>query len=163
MFLAVLSTLISSIALVGVVISLLLQARQLRVNQVQAARASQIELIKFALSNPEISMEVEGAEDSETFIRNVVRNWYFTHLSLGYEVGNVPRSRLQSIASLLFADESTRRWWAETRQGYNEGASSRRDKEFFTIIDGEYQKSNQRSESAKTGDTPPDTPVGSSP
>jgi hypothetical protein len=57
MLIAIVSTLISSVALLGVAISLFLQARQLRASQIQTARASQMELMRSALEHPDLVAE----------------------------------------------------------------------------------------------------------
>lgn len=157
MFIAILSTLISSIALVGVVISLLLQARQLRANQIQVTRASQVELLKFYFDNPAMAAELVGANDSKEFTKDIVTNWYVTHLALSYENRAVSKSRLQNIASDLFKSEASRGWWASMGHTYYDGATSRREKEFFAIFEAEYQRINRTRESAQSDTMPPDT------
>jgi hypothetical protein len=156
MAIAILSTLISSIALLGVAMSLLLQARQLRTSQIQATRAAQIELIKFALDNPAMTDELAGPHDSATFVNDTFRNWYVTYLSLGYENRALSKSRLQSLVGVLLEAESSRRWWAAVRRTYDDGATSRREREFFSIVDGEFQRVSRTFEAAENGDVPPD-------
>lgn len=150
MLIAVLSTLISSIALVGVAVSLLLQARQLRVNQMQVARASQVELIKFCFDNPAMAAEFEGAEDTKEYVRNVYTNLYVAHLSICYENRFIPKSRLQIIASDIFKSEATRKWWVDAGPTYYDGAASRRTKEFFAILQREFQQINGAREFSQT-------------
>jgi len=158
MFIAALSTLISSIALVGVAISLLLQARQLRAGQVQAGRVSQVELIKFALNNPTVVEGALGFSNSKAQAENFFRNWYVSHLSMSYDIGILPKLRLQSMAGQLFAAEDTRRWWAAVGRTYSDGATSRRDREFFAVLDEEFQRISRLNESTKASDAPSDPP-----
>jgi hypothetical protein len=166
MSIAALSTLISSIALVGVAISLILQARQLRVNQVQIARASQVELLKLGLNNPVAASELVGAADPDGFARGVFLNWYVGHLLTSYETGATSKSNIERLARELFAVEASRKWWAMARQSYANDARSRRQKSFFAVVDGEFQRAGQTSESAMTavgelhqhGDSPPPPP-----
>lgn len=157
MSIAVLSTLISSIALVGVAISLLFQARQLRANQIQVSRASLIELMKFYFDNPDMVAELVGAKDNKEFTKDVLTNWYVTHLSLSYENRAISKSHLQNLADNLFKGEAACRWWASMGHTYNDGATSRREKEFFAVLDGEFQRINHERESAQTDAEPPDT------
>lgn len=163
MLIAVISTLISSIALVGVALSLLLQGRQLRASRIQAARASQVELMKFAIDNPTMVNGLDGAEDIEGFVKGVVRNWYFTYLSMSYDNRTISKSSLRRVASVALADETTCKWWAESGHTLNEVATSRREKEFFTIVDGEFQRARQRFDSVKTGDVSHSPPIDPSP
>src|SRR5215472_7508278 len=137
MLIAALSTLISSIALIGVAISLLLQARQLRSSRVQAAHTSQLELIRFAIDNPTMTQELAATDDSETYVKDVIRNWYISHLSLSYDLRDVSVPQLKRQASRFFEAEGVRTWWAKVRDSYSDGPTTRRGKEFFTIVDGE--------------------------
>ena len=83
---AIISTLISSVALLGVAVGLFTEARQLRANQIQTARASQIELMRLAIESQDLVAEALGVEDANTFVKNVVRNWYLGHLSTSYDI-----------------------------------------------------------------------------
>jgi hypothetical protein len=157
MLLALLSTLISSIALVGVAVSLFLQARQLRANQIQIAHASHLELLKLGLDNPAAVVELGmDLTDQEGFVNAVLLNWYMSHLSTGFDVGAVSKANLESLVKGLFTAENPRKWWTTARQSYNDNATSRRQKAFFAIVDGEFQRADQISESAKPGPAPPD-------
>ena len=140
MLIAIISTLISSIALAGVALGLILQARQLRASRIQAARTAQIDLLKFAIDNPTMVNELEGAEDVEGFVKGVVRNWYFSYLSMSYDNKTITKASLQKIAQTVFAAEAARKWWAEAAGSFDEVATSRREKEFFTIVDAEFQR-----------------------
>src|SRR5690242_6399785 len=108
MLISVISVLISSIALFGVAVGLLFQARQLRASQIQAARASQVELLKFAIGNPGMVKAMDGFSDSSTFVNYVIRNWYFTYLSMSYDNRTITKTGLQRVAETAFKDEITR-------------------------------------------------------
>jgi Family of unknown function (DUF6082) len=164
MTLAVLSTLISSVASVGVAVSLLLQARQLRANQIQIAHASQLELMKLGLSNPSIIANLGfsvGADDADTFVKYIYLNWFVTHLSMSYDVKTVSNTHLRRLAEELFVTYDSRKWWTSVRSSYDDGATSRRQREFFAVVDGAFQ----RAESAglnQSGMKPSSGPSGSS-
>lgn len=143
MFIAILSTLISSIALVGVVISLLLQARQLRASRVEAAHNSQIDMIKFAIENPSLVAEMEGVPNDEALVKDVVRNWYITNLWMSYDIGTVSKVGLQERVAIIFSVDEARKWWERAARGYELSAVSKREKEFFIIVNGECQRLNQ--------------------
>ena len=66
--LSIIATIISSIALIGVAASLLLQNRQLRASQVQVVREMHLELIRTAIENPEQS----GHRISPSGVRNIL-------------------------------------------------------------------------------------------
>src|SRR5262245_10165894 len=124
MTIAILSTLISSIALIGVVVSLLLQARQLRTNQIQVTRAAQQELIRFSLENPDLATEVLGLTDPETYIKQVYLNWYFSYLSMTYGISTMSKPNLRLLLVEPFSTEVSREWWTMARQSYHDWAIS---------------------------------------
>jgi uncharacterized protein DUF6082 len=156
MLLGVLSTLISSVALIGVAVSLFLQSRQLRANQVQIAHASQLELMKSGLDRPSLIIDLGfglGAPDEDTFIKYIYLNWYINHLSTTFDLKTTSKLRIQRIAEDVFTADVPRKWWVVARESYRDRAVTRRQKEFFAIVDGAFQKA-QGSESSKH--PPPD-------
>jgi len=163
MLIALLSTLIASIALVGVAISLLLQARQLRTNQLQATYTAQVELIKLGLDNPSLSAGLAGFTDTEDFVKEVSLNWHISYLAVSYEIKTMSEPNLRRMLGDLFASEDSRMWWARVGYTYDDGATSRRGKNFFAIVNEEVRQASLTSESAGTGAVPPDMPNTSPP
>ena len=148
MLIAIVSTLISSVALLGVAVSLVLQARQLRANQVQTARASQVELMRTALENPTVVAEALGAGDCGALVRGVVLNWYLGHLSMSYDIKTLAKPHLRQLARDLFAVEGSRTWWETARLSYGDDVTSRRQRDFFALVDAEFQQIARPPESA---------------
>ncbi|MEU9479526.1 DUF6082 family protein [Streptomyces sp. NPDC048191] len=64
---AIISELISSIALIGVFITLLLESRQLRTSQLQASRVIQAELTRLAMDYPDIASAMGFGISSEDY------------------------------------------------------------------------------------------------
>ncbi|MCW6005839.1 hypothetical protein K1W54_14810 [Micromonospora sp. CPCC 205371] len=139
---AVISTLISSLALAGVMVSLLLQVRQLQVNRLQAFRVTHAELIKMALDDPTLFADPADtlAPDSESSRRNGFLNWHMQHFQFGYVIGAFNESGLRAQTSLLFAVPSRRDWWKLVRDYYRIEATTRRERRFFEIVDEEYSR-----------------------
>jgi Family of unknown function (DUF6082) len=162
MIIAIISTLISSIALLGVALSLLLQARQLRTNQIQVARAAHLELIKMALDNPSMAAEALGIDDSEKFVKEVFINWHFQYLLMSYEINQISKPDLGHVIRTLFKAERVRTWWSWSREDWKL-AATRREKEFFAIVDGEFQHAKQIAETTEASAAPPGEPVNPSP
>jgi hypothetical protein len=140
---SIVSVLISSIALAGVAVSLLLQARQLRASHIQAARTSQLERIKFYLNDPNPLINVEGIDDIDKYKESMHINWYVSHSAFVYENRAVSRTYLQTLARNLFKSETSREWRREYGYTYRESVTSRRDKDFFLIFDQEFQRAIQ--------------------
>jgi Family of unknown function (DUF6082) len=158
MLIGIISTLVSSIALVAVAASLLLQARQLRTNQVQVTRTAQQELIKFSLENPAAVAEVLGIANPEAYAKDAYLNWNISYLSMSYDIKTISESNLRFLLRESFARENSRRWWATAGKSYHDWAMSRRDKEFVSILEDEFGRPSQRAEPAETGAAPPEGP-----
>src|SRR4051794_13391568 len=76
-----LSALISSIALVGVAVGLLLQSRELKIARAQAFRATQAELIRMAVDDPSLLVAIGSAlfQDEQLAKQNLYLNWRTKH------------------------------------------------------------------------------------
>jgi hypothetical protein len=138
---AVISIVISSVALAGVAVSLLFQARQLKVSQLQATWAAQLELMKMALDNPAVATNALGIADPEIYTSQVFLNWHIKYLELGYEIKAISALGVREAAKELFGGQFARDWWSWNRQSYESATTTtQRTKQFFTIIDAEYQR-----------------------
>jgi hypothetical protein len=157
LIIAIISTLISSIALAGVAISLLLQSRQLRISQLQAANSAQLELIKMALDNPSMASEVLGVPDSDLYAKQVFLNWHIKYLELGYEINAISATGVRQAAEHILATQTALEWWSWNRQLYLGDTTTRRTKQFFAIIDAEFQHLKTASASSASPTNPQST------
>lgn len=140
MIIALVSTLISSIALAGVAVSLILQSRQLRTSQLEASRVAQSALIQMALTNPTAAAEAFGFPDEEWFAKAALTNWQVKYWEMSYSVKAISAGSVQVQAAELFASEFPRLWWSRFRELYRADATTKREREFFTIIDTEFER-----------------------
>jgi uncharacterized protein DUF6082 len=136
------STLISSVALIGVMIGLLLQTRQVRIGNRQMFKASQAELVRLALeySTDWVDPNDVIATDAETARRTTLVNWHVQHLQLGYEIRTINEANLRRAVSRIFMAGFRRDWWRTVRDNYRVAANTRRERRFVAIIDAEYQR-----------------------
>jgi Family of unknown function (DUF6082) len=158
MIIAIISALISSIALVAVAASLLLQARQLRTNQVQVTRTAQQELIKFSLENPAAVAEVLGITNPDAYAKDAYLNWQISYLSMSYGIKTMSKANLRFLLRESFAIENSCRWWATAGRSYYDWAISRRDKEFVAILEEEFRRPSHGTEPAEKDAAPPEVP-----
>jgi hypothetical protein len=162
MSIADLSTLISSIALVGVALSLYLQGGQLRSSQTQATTAAHIELMKFGLQYPAVAGDLVGVKNPDEFVRGVALNWHVSFLQESYSNKTITDKHLRSIAGLIFSTDFARNWWTMVGNSYSDAATSRREKRFFTIVNEEFQRAKLASEITGAEIDLPDKPADSS-
>ena len=158
MIIAVISTLISSIALVAVAASLLLQARQLRTSQVQVTRTAQQELIKFSLENPNVVAGVLGITNPKAYANDAYLNWYVSYLSMSFDIKTMSKSNLRFLLRESIAIENSRRWWAVAGSSYHDWAISRRDKEFVSILEEEFRRPSAGTAPGEKDAVPPEVP-----
>ena len=146
---ALASTFISSIALAGVMVSLLLQARQLRLERIQAHRQLHLELIRIRLENPDLPdpyprpFPNTGSAHGTDPRRHMFMNWRTKYFEFGFVIGELSAGSVRQYSAAVFADEEWREWWRIGRPVYQEDANTRRKRQYFAIVDAEYAKSLQ--------------------
>src|SRR5690349_16929975 len=133
MVLSVIATLISSVALVGVAIGLMIQARQLRASQLQAARSLHVELIKLAMENPSIGTAIESDYSVEEASKAAYLNLFFTFMQTSYSLTALSKEAVSLQTGRLFASEYPCVWWERARNAYTVEAATKRDKEFVAL------------------------------
>jgi hypothetical protein len=139
MVVATISILISSIALVGVAVSLLLQARQLRVSQLQISHAAQFDLLKVGLDNPKL---IAGLleEDPDSFAGAIYINWTTKYMELSYEIKALTADAVRLQAKLMFSAQFARSWWINAKPLYNAEATTKRENDFVALLDEVYEQ-----------------------
>jgi hypothetical protein len=139
MLISIIATFISSIALAGVAVSLILQARQLRTSQIQAVRSLQIELIKIGLNDPLLGTSISpGVEPSEA-PKAALLNLTLMVWRVGYSLNTFSKGVISYNARGIFKSEYSRTWWEIAHESYEINASTKRDKEFVALINAEFQ------------------------
>ncbi|MGN9913619.1 DUF6082 family protein [Phytohabitans sp. LJ34] len=126
----------SSVALVAVAVSLLLQWRQSRVALLYSNRMQQLELAKLSLDNTEF-LYVEGADvmNDPDVKYKVYANLMVAFWATAWDLRRVDSVNLRRGAARLFESEVAREWWPGSRLSY---ARTRRGKKFVDLLDEEY-------------------------
>jgi hypothetical protein len=114
--------------------------------------------MKMALNDPSMAAGALGIEDSETYVKEVFLNWHINYFLLSYEINQLSEQDLRNSVRDLFKAEAPRKWWSWSRNDWR-ATASRQEKEFFAIVDSEFQRAKQIAESAATDTTPPDGAV----
>ena len=140
------SALLSSIALGGVVVSLLLQARSNQTAREETTRTIQHDLIKMAMDDPKL-MTAMGAPwglripANTTAIQGFlyVRMWT-TFLAGNFSIGEIAESDVRYLAANeIFRSQAGRDFWAAVGRAHVEYSTGRRHR-FYEILDYEYHK-----------------------
>jgi hypothetical protein len=145
-FYGTISALASSLALVGVAISLLYQARAGHTAREQAIRSLQQQLIKMEMDDPSLMTAIGApwglpipAESARIRDHLYIHMWA-TFWAGNYVVGELNAAAVRGVARMeLFSSRAGRAYWAAVRKralSTNEGKYLR----FARIVDEEYQK-----------------------
>ena len=152
---AVLSTFLSSIALVGVAVGLLLQRRQVQISQLQATRTLQFELFRVAMENPELRPLDKWVTDSNAYPQHIYLNLLVKHMELSFSIRAVSEVSVRIQMAGLFVVEYRRDWWRNAaREVYFAEATTRRERRFARIVDEEFQKALREAEVAGKKQSP---------
>jgi len=131
-------------ALIGVALSLILQNRQLRASQVQLIRQMHLELTKMGIENPQLPAAIWPHPGRANFLNSGYINFLLTLWQTSYLQKTMTKKALELEANYLFASDYSRTWWGTLARGHREAqAETKREKEFFAIIDNAYKSAMQ--------------------
>lgn len=147
------SAIVAAIALIGVMVSLVIQGREMKQARKNARRGLHVELMRMAMDDPRY-MEVWGpydtdtfaAEGQQTYVNLVVAHWYSE-----YEVGEMSDTLLRATSAEVFASVPGRRYWHTVGPFWRDNYSGRRARRFHQVLEETYQEAIK-----KPPATPPD-------
>jgi hypothetical protein len=137
------AALLSVLALVGISVSLVLQAREAKVARDHASRTTHSELLQMAMQEPayrECWGPIDFARSDEELRQHAYTNLIVSYWQSRFEVGTFSETHLRAGAAAMFAAAPGRRFWTVTRQVRLQTAHSRRSRRFHRILDEEYEK-----------------------
>lgn len=138
--LSIFATIISSFALIGVAVGLVLQSRQLKAGQLQIVRQMHLELIKIMIENPALATTIYTDRDPAYLANASFLNFQMILLETNYSLKMLPGKALGFHVRSLFASEFARTWWATlARDTYEAEAVTKLEKEFLAIVDAAFQ------------------------
>lgn len=138
------SALLTGLALIGVVGSMVFQVRAIRISQEQATREQHAHLVEMALTDPVYQRAWGGLHDvygnSDKYRQHGYINLIMSFWRDHYVLGELREHELRSLAASLFRGEAGRAFWTDTRDMRLETAGGSRDRRFCWIMDEELQK-----------------------
>ena len=131
------SALLDAAALVGVVVSVLLQVRESALSRVQAGRSRHFELIQMAMQEPLLMQAFHSLSDSDEANRlNAYVSLLIQNLQMLWDSRDIEEDELRANLADLLVTDAGRRYWQEF--GHVRMAlftDRRRQQEFARIID----------------------------
>ncbi|MBG0828960.1 hypothetical protein HS041_14390 [Planomonospora sp. ID67723] len=160
------STLLSVLALVGVAVSLVLQAREAKSDREQALRMLHADLMKMAMEDP-LYRRAWGpffdSDDPDTPREHMYVNLIVSQWSMEYELRTITEEHLRPIARTLFSGPAGRRYWTNVRELRITSTSTRRERRFHRILDEEFHAAHEPPPSSPASPSSPPAPASPSP
>ncbi|MEU6715515.1 DUF6082 family protein [Nonomuraea sp. NPDC046802] len=135
------AALLTALSLAGVVVSILVQARSVRVASEQTWRTTQLELAKLCIDDPKL-VQAEGSpwrgpDDDLPLKLQILANLWIEQWRSMHNVGLMDDSEIRRLAQYLFTGEVGRRHWAMHSSGYRADRRNARTRDFSRILDEE--------------------------
>ena len=136
------SAILSVLALIGVVVTLRLQARETKLAREEARRQAIADLLKMAMDDPDLSecwgptglSEPLKVQRQQIYLNLIVSEW-----RQSYESKALPEKRLRAVTYEMFRGEAGRGYWRAAREHRLSTSGSRAERRFHEILDEEYQ------------------------
>lgn len=137
------SALLSVVAIVGVVATLVFQAREVRVAREEARRTAVSDLLKMAMDDPDFNEcwgptgldEPFRDQRQHMYINLVVSEW-----QMSFETGALGEKRLRAIAAEMFRGRPGRRYWQEAREIRLATTENKKAHRFHQVLDEAYRE-----------------------
>jgi hypothetical protein len=136
------SAVLALLALGGVALSLVFQAREMRAARLQALRMAHLDLMKLALDNPTYLAALgrntypdDEQRQQSLFVNLLISNW-----EMSYEMDEMSEIRLRDSARHLFGGEAGQRYWLTVRERRLRRSTQKRARRFHEILNEEFQK-----------------------
>jgi Family of unknown function (DUF6082) len=138
------SALLSGMALIGITLSLLVQARQARTERIRITRERHADLLRLVLEAPDVYGPVIGytprsAVDDR---RLLFCTMWVNYARIGFHMGVLTEETLHDdIFGPAFTNDPMRKWWLAVRRYWSgDLIQGGKDRKFVKIIDEEYRK-----------------------
>ncbi|MEU1782047.1 DUF6082 family protein [Streptomyces abikoensis] len=137
------SAILSALAVVGVAYSLILQAKQARLEQFQAMRTFQRDLLLMAMEDASLRPcwgPMHGLQ-GDAWRQHTYSRLIMAYLWMGAETGGIPMTSIRANAQEIFKSDVGRHYWERTRARWELDACSARERRFVKIFKEEFERS----------------------
>ena len=124
------AALLSGLAFIAIAVSLVYQARQIKIAQLQAARTFQLEIFKLAFEQPDLAstwplnLELHPSDRRKRTYMNLV----FMYLRMSYVMREINDDALHRNMINRFKTQLGRKYWEGARDAFRIGAADRRSR-----------------------------------
>lgn len=137
------SAVISVLALVGIVLTLSYQAREVKLAREETRRQAISDLLKMAMEDPDLDEcwgPVPPDDDVKERKQLLYTNMIVSEWTLSFETGALPERRLRAVANEMFQGQVGRKYWQSARELRLSTSAGRAEQRFHEILDEEYER-----------------------
>ncbi len=137
------SALLSVLALVGVMVTLVYQARETKLSREEARRQAVSDLLTMAMNDPDLDEcwgPVPENEDAKTRKQQLYTNMIISEWEMSFETNALSETRLRVIANEMFHGQVGRIFWRNAREARLSTSDNRVTRRFHEILDEEYHR-----------------------
>ncbi|MFA1550888.1 DUF6082 family protein [Actinomadura chokoriensis] len=137
------SALVAVVALVGIVATLIFQARETKIAREEARRIATAELLTMAMDDPDLDEAwgpVSAGEDRKARRQLMYINMIISEWQLSFETKALPETRLRAVSREMFSARPGRAYWREARRVRTSTSHTKRASRFHQILDEEYDR-----------------------
>jgi hypothetical protein len=141
------SAILSGVALIGVVFSLLVQARQAKSERIRVVRERHMEILQLVMSDPKVygpvtGMLVDSQADADRVRASLLATMWMNYGRMGYQMDILSERSLRAeFFPNMFRSGLTRNWWTTYRELWlSAPVPDRRGRKFTEIAEEEYRK-----------------------
>ncbi len=148
------SALIAVLALVGVAVTLVFQARETRRAVEEGRRQAMAELLRMAMDDPDLDAcwgPVPEGEDRTERRQQLYTNMIVTQWGTAFRAGALPEARLRAAAEEMFRGGVGRAYWARARRRRLSAPARRADRRFNEILEQAYAAARPVASAAPAG------------
>ncbi|MBB4930005.1 putative membrane protein [Lipingzhangella halophila] len=152
------SALIAAFALVGIILTLVYQARDTRRAIEETRRQAMSDLLRMAMEDPDLDAcwgPVPADEDPRVRKQQLYTNMIISQWSSAFETGALPESRLRAVAAEMFQGEVGYSYWTQAREAPSMTEGTRREQRFVEILDEVYQQTPAPRAQVSQAEAPP--------
>jgi uncharacterized protein DUF6082 len=120
------SAILSGLALCGVAGSLLLQWHQTRTAQAIGIRERHSDLVKLALTDPDLAWPMVNEASKEHARRVMLLNLWVSHWAMQWDMGVMRKPELRALFEDLFHEDTAVTWWRDYGASWDSNPSRRR-------------------------------------
>lgn len=133
---------LSVFAIIGVTVTLIYQAREVKVAREEARRNAIGDLLKMAMADPDFN-ECWGPTGLEESFKDQRQHMYVNMIlsqwQMSYETGALGEKRLRVVAEEMFLGRVGRKFWQDAREIRLATSENKRANRFHEVLDEAYQ------------------------